>query len=559
MARKARRRITSEAFFRRLRWLDRRPLLDTMEPYRRDLLTRALDTLRPDGVPIYNFVVSGRAKKNWKSTDLVLAGLYCLVIREGGGFILANDEDQAADDLDLAKKLVARNPVLAAELVCLRKEIRRRDESASLKILPAHDVLGSHGKTAAFIGYDEIHGYRNYDLFEALAPDPTRPDALVWVTSYDTIWSAPGIPLSDFKSKGKAGTDPRMLFSWYSGDLCTDPTFAGLEPELRANPSINSWPEGRAYIEQQRQRLPTHKFRRLHLNLPGAPEGAFLDQRTVMSAIVVGRKALPYAEGTKYYAFIDMAGGGADDCTLSIGHRGDDGHIVIDLVEKQAGDAPGYNPLMAVVKFAAIMRSYGIRKLTLDGYAGHTFRHLFESHGFMAEVSTQEKTVFYEDLEVALNAGGVELPDDSKLQEQLLTLVVRGQKVGHLPGDHDDYANACAGVVWLMQREARLAAYEPKSFPLPIWGGVARQVPGGNSFDVTVVGGDFAPGALDAAPQPGPPAIPAAAVDLRATRWDAAGGSSGFTINGQPVGGGPAEPWRPYAEGALGDRWSNRN
>jgi hypothetical protein len=139
----------------------------------------------------------------------------------------------------------------------------------------------------------------------------------------------------------------------------------------------------------------------------------------------------------------------------------------------------------------------------------------------------------------------------------LLTLVLRGQKVTHLPGDHDDHANAMAGVVWLMQREARLSAYEPKSFPLPIWGGTPRQVPGGNSFDVTVVGGDFAPGALvDAAPQPGPPATPA--VDLRATRWDAAGGSSGFKINGQPVGGGPAEAWRPFVEGGLGDRWSNK-
>jgi hypothetical protein len=38
--------------------------------------------------------------------------------------------------------------------------------------------------------------------------------------------------------------------------------------------------------------------------------------------------------------------------------------------------------------------------------------------------------------QVALNAGGVELPDDPKLQEQLLTLVLRGQKVTHLPGDH---------------------------------------------------------------------------------------------------------------------------
>jgi hypothetical protein len=80
--------VTALQFFSRLQWLDGRLLLDTIEPYRRRLLTTALDTRRPDGVPTYNFILSGRAKKNWKTTDLVLAGLYCLVIREGGGFIL---------------------------------------------------------------------------------------------------------------------------------------------------------------------------------------------------------------------------------------------------------------------------------------------------------------------------------------------------------------------------------------------------------------------------------------------------------------------------------------
>ena len=100
-----------------------------------------------------------------------------------------------------------------------------------------------------------------------------------------------------------------MLCSWYSGDWCTDPAFADLAPELRANPSIVSWPEGRAYIEQQRRRLPTHKFRRLHLNLPGAPNGAFFDQAKVLRAIVPGRISLPPEEGRKYHAFVDMSGG----------------------------------------------------------------------------------------------------------------------------------------------------------------------------------------------------------------------------------------------------------
>ena len=135
-----------------------------------------------------------------------------------------------------------------------------------------------------------------WGLFEALAPDPTRPDALTWIASYDTIWSTPGVPLFDLKRM--AGTDPRMLFSWYSADLCTDPDFAELPSEERANPSMASWPDGRAYLEQQRRRLPTHKYRRLHLNLPGAPDGAFLDVGNIMMCTVTGRRRLaPAAHG----------------------------------------------------------------------------------------------------------------------------------------------------------------------------------------------------------------------------------------------------------------------
>jgi hypothetical protein len=36
--------VTSLQFFSKLRWLDGRPLLDTIEGYRRELFTAALDT-----------------------------------------------------------------------------------------------------------------------------------------------------------------------------------------------------------------------------------------------------------------------------------------------------------------------------------------------------------------------------------------------------------------------------------------------------------------------------------------------------------------------------------
>ena len=39
-----------------------------------------------------------------------------------------------------------------------------------------------------------------------------------------------------------------------------------------------------------------------------------------------------------------------------------------------------------------------------------------------------------------------------KLTEQLLTLVIRGNKIDHQPGDHDDWANAACGACVLAGR-----------------------------------------------------------------------------------------------------------
>jgi hypothetical protein len=84
-----------------------------------------------DGRPKINFVLCGRGKKNWKTSDLILAALYRFLVWLGDKgndcFILANEEGQAADDLSLAKNLIAVNPILAAEVVINDKEIARRD------------------------------------------------------------------------------------------------------------------------------------------------------------------------------------------------------------------------------------------------------------------------------------------------------------------------------------------------------------------------------------------------------------------------------------------------
>ena len=448
---------TSLEFFAHLKWIDGRPLIDTIEPYRRAIFTAALDMVGDDGFPKFNMVLAGRAKKNFKTSDLILAALYKLIISEAmqgnDSYILANDEGQAADDLALAKKLVAVNPDLSAELECLVKEIRRRDGRGSLKILPARDIAGAHGKTANFLGFDEIHGYKTYDLIEALAPDPTRRAGLTWITSYATIYSMPGVPLFDLCQAGRAGTDTRMLFSWYSGDYCTDPAFSELPPEQRANPSMASWAEGSKYLEQQKRRLPTHKYRRLHLNLPGSPNGAFLDQGAIIAATVSGRKILPPDDGAARTAFVDMSGGSSDDACLAIAHQ-EGRRSVLDLVVKQNGGVP-FNPRDAVTKFAGLLRMYGLSTVTGDSYAGSTFSSDFQNYGIYYRHSSRTRTEIYEAFEPKLNAGEVELLDIPILHEQLSTLVVRGHQVDHEPGGHDDWANAACGALCLSGNSGR--------------------------------------------------------------------------------------------------------
>jgi hypothetical protein len=149
-----------------------------------------------------------------------------------------------------------------------------------------------------------------------------------------------GIPLYDLMQAGRRGDDPRMFFSWYGADFTTDPDFVDASPEQRANPSMASWGND-GYLEQQRRRLPTHKFRRLHLNLPGAPDGAAFSADAVMSAIVTGRKHVDYEPGGAYAGFVDMSGGSSDDAVLAIAHY--DAAIkrsVLDLLVSQTGKPP---------------------------------------------------------------------------------------------------------------------------------------------------------------------------------------------------------------------------
>jgi hypothetical protein len=457
-------------FFSLLKWVDGQPLLpNVVEPYRQRIFTEALYSFDATGRPVYNLILCGRAKKNWKTADLVLAALYKLLCWNSTGgnqcYILANDEDQADDDLSLAKKLVeARDPktlwlkplnqILNDELVIKQKVIERRDSRGFLEILPAGDVIGSHGKTYLFAGFDEIHGYKTWDILEALAHDPTRHDSVQWITSYASIYHRPGVPLFDLFSRGKTGKDRRMYFSWYAGDYTTDRDCENLPPEEKANPSRKSWGDD-DYIATEQGRLPSHKFRRLHLNLPGSPEGSAYSAEKIMDSIDRNVAMRAPEKGIAYQGFVDMSGGSSDDAVVAIAHKDIDGKAILDRIVNQ-GQRPPFDPAVAVKRFVAVLKEYRISSVVGDAYAGQTFQAQFTNAGITYTVSELSKGEIYEAIEPHFNAGKIILLDVQELESQFLGLVWRSSKIDHANGEHDDWSNAAAGAIHKIMSGATL-------------------------------------------------------------------------------------------------------
>ena len=90
-----------------------------------------------------------------------------------------------------------------------------------------------------------------------------------------------------------------MLFSWYAADSRPIRTSRSRRQRTRANPSRGSWADP-GYLAQQQRRLPAHKYRRLHLNLPGLPEGSAFQPEPVIDAIERGCDGARHETGITY-------------------------------------------------------------------------------------------------------------------------------------------------------------------------------------------------------------------------------------------------------------------
>ncbi len=173
---------------------------------------------------------------------------------------------------------------------------------------------------------------------------------------------------------------------------------------------------------------------------------SLIDPTLIEQATRPKPKELPPVKGVSYQGFTDPAGGGQDEFTVAIGHR-DGGVVVVDAVRGLRG-----SPAEIAKEHATLLKSYGIRKVTGDRYAGRWPRDEFLRWGIRYEIAELDRSALYLEFLAAINSGTVELPPDAQLARQLAALERRTGRSGrdmidHPPGGHDDLANAVAGLV----------------------------------------------------------------------------------------------------------------
>jgi hypothetical protein len=176
------------------------------------------------------------------------------------------------------------------------------------------------------------------------------------------------------------------------------------------------------------------------------PAGAAFTAEAVTDAITRGVRVRPPQPGTVYFAFLDPSGGSNDAMTCGVSHLDPDGRAVLDGVWDQGAATP-FNPRHAVGRFAGILKEYRIGQVVGDKYGGETFIADFAGYGIHYHVAAAPASDLFAAFESKLNAGQVVLVDDAMVEQQLLGLVWRGQKITHPGNEHDDHANAAVGAL----------------------------------------------------------------------------------------------------------------
>jgi hypothetical protein len=185
--------------------------------------------------------------------------------------------------------------------------------------------------------------------------------------------------------------------------------------------------------------------------------------------VIPGRGELPPLQNGRHVATSDPASGsGRDSFALAIGHADTGGCAIVDrLVEI----VPPFSPDAAVRELAAVLRAYGINRVTSDRWGGEWVVEAWRKQGIRCETAQMTRSEYYLEALPIFSARRCELPDGAvspiaaKMLQQFCQLerktgknrdsVDHPYRGGGATGCHDDLSNVTAMLLVQLNKPAR--------------------------------------------------------------------------------------------------------
>jgi hypothetical protein len=357
--------------------------------------------------------------------------------------IIAADRPQAGVIFRYVSAILHSNPVFEQYILNETKEKIELSTGDDIQVMTCSFRM-IRGRAVIDCNCDEVAFWRiegadpAHEILGAIRPSmATIPNAMLWLIT--SPYSRSGVPYEMYRDY--YGKEDSEVLVWVSPTRTMNPMIpeSHIQKELEKDPKAarNEW---------------LAEFRR--------DISAFLPLEWIERAIIPNRFELPPVQGFSYQAFTDPSGGAGDAFTLSIGHREGD-RLVQDVLRSEK---PPMNPHQVVKEYAALLKDYRILTVYGDRYAGEWVPQAFQAEGITYKQSKKNKSDLYLEFEPLLAQGRVELLDNKILFNELRSLERRTRRSGkdsvdHGPRQHDDSANATAGLMVHLSQPSSVFRY----------------------------------------------------------------------------------------------------
>jgi hypothetical protein len=349
------------------------------------------------------------------------------------GALVAQDERGARRSLfAYARAAFDRVPVLARGVVDRRADSLRLANGCTLAVYPCRPQA-VRGLRARVVVCDELAFYRNSEGF------PVDTEMLRAVRPTLATTGGKLIILSSPYAQAGALYDlHRRHFGQDESDVLV---WQASAPEM--NPTLPA-----DYLRRMAQDDP-EAYRSEVLGEFRAGVSTLFDPDVLAACVADGVHERAPQPARQYWSFVDPASGsGKDAFAMAIAHA-EGATAVLDVLRAWR---PPFNPSGVIAEVSELLKGYGLRETTGDRYAPGFVSEGFRGHGIRYVPSEKDRSTLYLELVPAVNSGRVRLLDNGELMRELRGLQRRRgpsgkDKVDHVPGAHDDRANAVAGAL----------------------------------------------------------------------------------------------------------------